>query len=59
MRDAQGEADTQAEGEAGSLRGACVGHHPRTPGSCPKQKAQPLSHPGVPSRVYFEYQIEA
>ena len=47
MRDKR-EAKTQAEGEAGSQRGAeCVGLDPRTLGSRlePKAGAQPLSHP--------------
>ena len=50
-RDTQREAETQAEGEAGSLRGGepDVGLDPRTPGSPPELKAdaQPLSHPGA------------
>ena len=50
MRDTEREADTQAEGEAGSLQGARWGLDPGTPGSHPEPKAdaQPLSHPGVP-----------
>ena len=43
--------DTQAEGEAGSLRGEPdAGFNLRNPGSCLESKAstQPLSHPGVP-----------
>ena len=45
------EAETQAEGEAGSLRGARHG----TPGSHPGTKAgaQLLSHPGVPLKHCF------
>ena len=52
MRDTERdrEAETQTEGEAGSLQGArCVtrsqilGSHPG-----PEADAQPLSHPGVP-----------
>ena len=48
MRDTQREAETQAEGDAGSMQDA--GLDPGTPGSCPEPKAdaQPLSHPGVP-----------
>ena len=40
------EAETQAEGEAGSM----LGLDPGTPGSCPgpKADAEPLSHPGIP-----------
>ena len=49
MRDTQREAETQAEGEAGSSREPEVGLDPRTPGSQPKTKAdtQPLSHTGA------------
>ena len=44
------EAETQAQGEAGVLRGPNVGLDPRTPGSCPGPKAgaKPLSRPGIP-----------
>ena len=47
MRDAEREAEIQAEGEAGSLQG---GLDPRTPGSPPGPKADapPLSHLGIP-----------
>ena len=47
------EAETQAEGEAGSCREPHVGLNPRTPGSRPEPKAdaQPLSHPGVPGSI--------
>ena len=50
MRDPEREAETKAEGEAGSLQGTRCGTHPRTPGSQPEPKAdaQPLSHPGAP-----------
>ena len=46
----QREAETQAEGEAGSLQGAPCGTRPQGPGSGPETKAdtQLLSHPGVP-----------
>ena len=63
MRDTEKdrEAETQVEGEAGSMQGArrgtrCrepnVGLDPGTPGSRPGLKAgtQPLSHPGIPLR---------
>ena len=53
MRDTQKEAQTQAEGEAGSLRGKPnVGLDPGTQGSHPglKADAQLLSSPGV---LYF------
>ena len=53
MRDTEREreAETQAEGEAGSMQEPDVaGLNPRTPGTCPEPKAdaQPLSHLGVP-----------
>ena len=51
MRDTKREAETKAEGEAGSLQGEPdAGLDPRIPGSQPEPKAdtQPLSHPGVP-----------
>ena len=50
MRDIQREAETQAEGEAGSLWEAQCGLDSGTPGSRPEPKAdaQPLSHPGIP-----------
>ena len=44
------EAETQAEGEAGSMyREPDVGFDPGSPGSCPGPKAgaKPLSHPGM------------
>ena len=50
MRDIEREAETQAEGEAGSMEGARCGLDPRIPGSHPEPKAdgQLLSHPGIP-----------
>ena len=50
MRDTEREAETQAEGEAGSCREPDVELNPRTPGSRPELKAdtQSLSHSGVP-----------
>ena len=45
------EAETQAEGEAGSMhREPNVGFDPRSPGSHPGPKAgaKPLCHPGIP-----------
>ena len=51
MRDTQREAETQAEGEAGSMHWEPdVGFDPRSPGSCPGPKAgaKPLHHPGIP-----------
>ena len=51
MRDTQREAETQAEGEAGSLWEPNVGLDTGTLGSWPELKAdaQPLSHPGAPT----------
>ena len=50
MRDTKREAETQAEGEAGSPQGARCGSRSQIPGSCPEPmaNAQPLSHSGVP-----------
>ena len=50
MRDTEEEAETQAEGEAGSLREAQFGTRSQDE---PKADAQPLSHPGVPSGTYL------
>ena len=53
MRDTEKEreAETQAEGEAGSMQKPDVGLNPETPGSHPglKAGAKPLSHPGIPN----------
>ena len=38
MRDTEREAETQVEGEAGSLGEPDAGLNPRTPGSCPEPK---------------------
>ena len=50
MRDTERKAETQAEGEGGSLQGANVGLNPGTLGSHSELKAdaQPLSHSGIP-----------
>ena len=50
MRDTQREAETQAEGEAGTLKGSPMWDSIQDPESCPELKAdaQLLSHPGVP-----------
>ena len=50
MKDTERDAETQAEGAAGSQGEPDAGLEPRTPGSQPEPKAdaQPLSHPGVP-----------
>ena len=43
-RETQREAETRAEGEAGSMQGArCVGLDPGTPGSRPEPKADALT----------------
>ena len=50
------EAETQAEGEAGSMhREPDVGLDPRSPGSRPGPKAgaKPLRHPGIPMFFLF------
>ena len=53
------EAETQAEGEAGSLQDLDVGLGPRTVGSHPEPKAddQPPNHPGVPETLFFSLTI--
>ena len=51
MRDTQREAETQAEGEAGSMhQEPDVGFDLGSPGSRPEPKAgaKPLRHPGIP-----------
>ena len=55
MRDTLREAETQAEGEVGSMQGAHVGFDPGTPGSHPGLKAgvQLLSHPGIPEIIFI------
>ena len=72
MRDTEREreAETQSEGEAGSMQGArcwtrsrdsIPGLNPRTPGSRPGPKAgtKPLSHPGIPGKlVLFKGRVE-
>ena len=47
------EAETQAEGEAGSMQESNVGLHPGSPGSSPRLKAgaKLLSHPGCPNFI--------
>ena len=50
------EAETQAEGEAGSMhREPNVGFEPRSPGSRPRPKAgaKPLRHPGIPETQFW------
>ena len=50
------EAETQAEGEAGSMhREPDMGFDPGSPGSRPGPKAgaKPLRHPGIPSSCFL------
>ena len=52
------EAETQAEGEAGSMhREPDVGLDPGSTGSCPGPKAgaKPLRHPGIPHPLILKY----
>ena len=60
MRDTQRqrEAETQAEGEAGSIhREPDVGLDPGSPGSRPGSKAgaKPLRHPGIPHYSFLSF----
>jgi hypothetical protein len=53
------EAETQAEGEAGSMhREPDVGFDPGSPGSCPGPQAgaKPLRHPGIPQFDSFLFE---
>ena len=55
--DREREAETQAEGEAGSMRREPdVGFDPGSPGSRPGPKAgaKPLHHPGIPQLTIFK-----
>ena len=57
MRHTEREAETQAEGEAGSPTGSLVWDFipgPRNHDLEPKAGAQPLSHPGAPKRHLFK-----
>ena len=49
------EADTQAEAEAGSLRGVPCGTRSRDPRITPwaEGRPQPLSHSGIPNFDYY------
>ena len=53
MRDTERKAETQSEGEAGSLQGARWDTQSADLGSGPEPKAdpQPLNHPGIPRAV--------
>ena len=52
-RDTERGAETQAEGEAGSLRKPDAGFDPnRGPHPEPKAATQPLSHTGVPRFIF-------
>ena len=50
------EAETQAEGGAGSMQEPDVGFDPGSPGSRPGPKAgaKPLRHPGIPHLFFFK-----
>ena len=55
------EAETQAEGEAGSMhREPDVGFDPGSPGSRPGPKAgaKPLRHPGIPSPKLLQVSVK-
>ena len=54
MIDVERKAETQAEGEAGSMQEPEAGPDPGSPGPCLglKAGAKPLSHPGVPGRTF-------
>ena len=55
MKDTEREAETQAEGEAGSMQGGRYGTQSQDPGSRPEPKADAhsLSHPGCPPCVFY------
>ena len=55
MRDIEREAETQAEGEAGSLQGARCSTQSQDPGIMTQSKAevQPLSHPDAPEPPFY------
>ena len=55
MRDTQREAETQAEGEAGSMQGARRRPRSRAPRTMSQAESstKPLSHPGCPINKYF------
>ena len=54
MRDTEREAETQVEGEAGSMQGAQCGTPSRDPRIMPEPKAgtKPLSHTGVQTSIF-------
>ena len=54
-------AETQAEGEAGSMhREPDVGFDPGSPGSRPGPKAgaKPLRHPGIPRKIFLNILLD-
>ena len=55
MRDREREAETQAEGEAGSMQGARWGTRSQDPRitTWAEGGAKPLSHPGIPYGLSF------
>ena len=54
MRDTKREAESRAEGEGGSSRGAQYATQSQTPGPDPelKAEAQPRRHPSVPIYLF-------
>ncbi|CAD7672472.1 unnamed protein product [Nyctereutes procyonoides] len=61
LREREREAETQAEGEAGSMhREPDVGFDPGSPGSRPGPKAgaKPLRHPGIPEPFFLKRERE-
>ena len=56
MRDTEREAETQAEGEAGSMQGARCGTQSWVSKIMPQAEdsAKPLSHPGFPNTFILE-----
>ena len=59
MIEREREAETQAEGEAGSMLEPDAGLNPGTPGSHPGPKAgkKPLSHPRIPMPTVFNTEL--
>ena len=61
MRDTEREAETQAEGEAGSMQGACCGTRSQVSGIRPWAEggAKPLSHLGCPCAYFLPGMIHS
>ena len=51
------EAETQEEGEAGSMQGARCGTQSQDSRIMLKVGAKPLSHPGIPTFLFLKYFI--